>query len=171
MEARLLAAPPISGTISESHFHAVGDCVWIQFDPEDGPPWVASFGKNGGLWQSIAVAVFGDGRSAAVIAGGRAYVVDLESRSVRYLTGEDLLMTVISVPEQQFVIATSYGSLHALGIDRGLWSFGIGGGDIVLDSATATHVVGKVSDHTGRYAFSLRYEGTRLQWGERLSPP
>jgi hypothetical protein len=47
MHVELLHRPPISGTIPECLYDAVGDCAWVRYSPEGGEAWAGAFGRGG----------------------------------------------------------------------------------------------------------------------------
>lgn len=110
MHIQILNHQPISGTIEERWFDAVGDCLWVRFEDDEGVAWVGVFGKVG-FTQVRAAVGFNEGRSAFVIAGGQGYVVDLETRSLRYKTDYDAHVSAIAVPGRDLIITCDYTCL------------------------------------------------------------
>ena len=168
MHVELLNRPPISGTIPERLYDAVGDCTWVRFTPADGAPWAGAFGR-GGVAQHNAAVPFADGRYVlVVIAGGRGYVVDAGDGALRFRTTSDLLEGAVPVLERDLVAAWGWTDLWVMGPDAERWD-----ADVALDgmenvTATADAVRGEAWQGDGWHAFTLMLDGWRLDPGPRV---
>ena len=160
MNVELLRQPPISGSIPERHFDAVGDCTWVRFAPPSAPPWAGVFGA-GEVIRSSAVIPFSDGQHVLVMARGRGYVVDAVAGLLRYRTAAEYLVSGLMVPERDFVIACSWTHLYAFGTVTELWSESIALDGIELRSATSTDVRGEAWQGESWHGFTVLFDGWR----------
>ena len=170
MKAEILRSPPISGTIPEVRFQAVGDCTWVWFEDGAGDEWAGIFGR--GPATTDRVALMNGGPLAFVVAGGRGALVDIERRTLRYWAAAEHLTDVIAVPGRDFVVACDWWQMWAFGskAPEPLWVQAVAGDGIKLDRATSTDLRACVWEYDGWYAFRLEFDGWRTTVGELLSP-
>src|SRR5688500_7656991 len=117
MEARFI---PIidSGTYPEKIFGPPwGEFSRVFFTTDDGEEWVGVF--NAGLSGFDAVVPFGDddGRTVLVIARGRGYVLEPDTRELIRETPWDYATAAIAVPGRDFVIVAE-GHIRASAVGR-----------------------------------------------------
>lgn len=146
---------PLSGTVPERHYDAVGDCTWVRFVLDDATEWAAVFG-NGNVVTNRAAVLFGDGRTALVIAGGQGYVIDAFTGELHHKTQCDYLHNAIPVPNRDFIVACDWSNLYAFSRAGQLWrrrNFALDG--IEFDSATETSLVGRAWHPDGWRRFTL----------------
>ena len=160
MNVELLSRPPVSGSIPERWFDAVGDCAWVRFSPSNAPPWAGVFGA-GDVIRSSAVIPFADGRHVLVMARGRGYVVDAEAGIVRYRTSAEFLVSGLTVPERDFVVACSWTHLYAFGNVAELWTACVALDGIELRWATPTEVRGEAWQGAAWHGFTISFDGWR----------
>jgi hypothetical protein len=79
MNIRILDHPPISGTITEVLFDAVGIGLWVHFDPDDDDAWVGVFGLGGPVATPVAVLTT---PPVACIGAGDTYMVNYHTRQL-----------------------------------------------------------------------------------------
>ena len=151
MNAEILARPPISGTIDEAHFDAVGRCTWVRFDAQE--PWCGVFG--GGTSNHEAVA-FTEGGLAFVVARGQGYMIDVAARALLHKTANDWLADVVVASSTDQFVAADRVELHAYsraGLD---WSSGrVALDEIRLLGSNGPGISGQVSGPDGWVDFSL----------------
>lgn len=158
MPARLLSTSPISRTIQERRYEAVGACTWVEFSPENGLPWVGVFGHHGVSAHS-GVFEFTDDPFAFVIANGVGWIVNVEDGALRFKTKQDCLVTGIPFAGRPFVVAADSTDIHVYGPDRLVWSSDrIALDGIRFDNADNASVNGRCWQPDGWYAFHLRSE-------------
>jgi hypothetical protein len=163
MHVELLHRPPISGTIPERPYDAVGDCTWVRFAPADGEPWAGAFGR-GGVSQRSAAVPFAGGRRVLVIAGGQGYVVDAADGALRYRTTSYLLQGAVPVPGRDLA-AWGWTDQWVLGPDAERWDVDVALDGIERVTATAGAVRGEAWQGDGWHAFTLELDGWRLHAG------
>ncbi len=154
--------PPISGSIPEARFDAIGGCSWFRFEMSADEAWAGVFG-NGEVFGGTRGLVYADDRTALVLARGKAYVVDAVRRELLYKAG-DLWWRALSVPGRDFVVVADSSGLAVLGRQQQLWERAdVALDGILLDSATASELHGKVWDHDGWWSFSLAFDGWKYE--------
>lgn len=118
MKAEILAQPPLSGVYREAHFDSVGTCTWILFRPFDGEDWVCVFGR--GINDHNAV-VFHPCGEAFVVAGGRGYVIDTQSRTLLHKTDRSHFVDVVADLEPGAFVVADDLRLYGYGNDGRRW--------------------------------------------------
>ena len=162
----LLPGPPISGSVSEEHFDAFGDCTWVHFDDEVGGCWAGAFGTHR-LVDSFTV-LFSDERTALVSAGGQGYLVDLTGRRLLFRT-DAILVGGITVPDRPFVVVHDWVRLYALGKEGSLWkSHRIAMDGIELLGTTEKTLHGRAWDGDW-HTFTLAYDGWAIEGGSSIA--
>lgn len=162
---------PQSGSVAERWFDASGDCTWVRFADDEMDEWVGVFGNGGFVPNSRAAAIFGDNRTAMVIAGGQGYIVDAVSGDMLHKTAEDRFCDAISVPGRDFVIACDFTDLYAVSKNGVIWrSPRIALDGIKFGSSTEQSLTGECwcgatdsngADEWGR--FTLHFDGWRIE--------
>lgn len=109
--------PPASGELEEYRFNAFGDCLFIKFEPEDGLPWIGIFGKGEGVHNAVACSEF----VAVAIAGGKAYYVRLDTKSLVYTTDAAMFCDVIATDDSETFVAINHTSIHLLSTAGHVW--------------------------------------------------
>jgi hypothetical protein len=109
MTIRLLQQVPVSGSVEEFHFDAVGDCIWVELTVGEIRK-VAVFGKGVGGFKSEAV-LFNSDQHAFVLASGQGYVFSTSSMELCYKTDIDYMSQVIAIPGRGLVLATDFRKL------------------------------------------------------------
>jgi hypothetical protein len=106
MVARILVVPPLSGTLEEHTFQLAGDPVWVLFEPDDGSDWAGAFGSNEiRPGRPVDIAFLDTPPVAYVVAGGRDYVLDYQSRELIWWSDGSLSQGVLAMaPSQSFVV-------------------------------------------------------------------
>jgi hypothetical protein len=166
MQAQVLSAPPVSGSIPERGYDATGSCVWVRFEDAKGGEWTGVFGASG-LTGSASVTLFEDGRSALVIARGQGYIVDTESGELRHKTECDYLVDVLAIPARGLVVACDFTMLLAYSPGGLVWrSARVAVDGIRLESATPEELRGSIWDGNDWQPFRLAI-GT---WSFREGP-
>lgn len=154
---------PLSGTVRERRFDAVGHCTWVRFVPDDLTEWAGVFG-NGGIVSHRKAVLFGDERTAMVIAGGQGYIVDAQTGELHLKTDCDCLCDVVAVPGREFVIACDFTDLYAVSKNGVVWrSPQISRDGIEFDSATETSLSGRAWQGDDWHRFTIAFDGWRLQ--------
>lgn len=156
---------PESGSVTERWFDAIGDCTWVQFVTDDGCKWAGVFGNGDarGLG-SCKAALFGNDRTAMVVADGQGYVVDARTGELHHKTDRDDLCDVISVPGRDFVIVCDLTDLYAISANAEIWhSPRIALDGIKLESATEQMLAGKGWQRDDWHPFVLHFDGWRIQ--------
>jgi len=119
IEAQILNQPPLSGTVDEVRFDAVGHCTWIRFLDNSYIEWCGIFGHGiGTINNDVSV---NDAGQAFVIAKGQGFIVDVNSRNLLHKTEDDGLITVISIPECDIFVTCTYTYLYAYSPKGLLW--------------------------------------------------
>lgn len=121
MPAHILSNPPLSGSIPERQYDAIGACTWVEFTPEDDLPWAGVFGHHGVAAHS-GVFEFATDPIAFVIAHGVGWVVNVDTGVLAYKTSQDCLVTAAPFPDQPFVVAADWTNVYAYGVDHHIWS-------------------------------------------------
>lgn len=154
---------PESGSVPERRFDAVGHCTWVRFVSDDLSEWAGVFGHGGIVGHRKAV-MFGDGRTAMVIAGGQGYVVDAQTGELHQKTDCDCFCDAVSVTGREFVIACDFTDLYAISKSGLVWrSPRIACDGITLDSATETALSGQAWQGDGWHPFSLDFDGWHIR--------
>lgn len=158
----ILDEPPISGTIDEVFFNAIGECTWVLF--KDGfDQWAGVFGR--GLWGADSVIPFGNDDEAFVISRGQGYVVNLTDRSLTYMTNENELEDAIISHNKQFVIACDAFCLFMYNTGGLEWrSERISYGGIRLTHTSEKYLYGEVDGIEDWEKFSLDLESKKIQF-------
>jgi hypothetical protein len=154
---------PESGTVKERWFDAVGDCTWVRFVTDDPTEWAGVFG-NGDMAKHRKAVLFGDERTAMVIAGGQGYIVDAQTGELHHKTDYDCFCDAVTVPGRQFVIACDFTNLYAVAKGGVVWrSSRIALDGIKLDSATETFLAGQGWEIDGWHPFTLSIDDWHVQ--------
>ncbi|MCA9251328.1 MAG: hypothetical protein KDA54_09350 [Phycisphaerales bacterium] len=169
---------PQSGSVTERRFDATGNCTWVRFAAADADEWTGVFG-NGDIVRHSKAVLFGDNRTAFVIAAGQGYIVDAVTGEMLHKTPEDCFCDAISVPGRDFIIACDFTDLYAVSQSGVIWrSERIALDGIKFGSSTDQSLTGecwcgatnsKGADEWGR--FILHFDGwriehmTRAKWG------
>ncbi len=127
MLARILDAPPLSGTIEEHTFHLAGEPVWVLFELDDGTSWAGAFGSDEFRLACAADVAFLQTRPVAfVVAGSRDYLVNYQTRElIDWTDGCSLQEGVLAVQPTETFIAWDDGKLWAVdALGRVLWKSG-----------------------------------------------
>ena len=153
----VLTTPPISGTVDEVRFDAVGDCSWVRFADAVGAQWCGVFGP--GCVRGRAAAVNPDGQ-AFVIASGQGYLVDVNTRKLLHKTACEWLIAAIAVPGRDVFVACTYTNLVAYSPLGCVWgSDRVSVDRIELAEVSGSKVRGRVWDLSNRVDFDLDIEG------------
>jgi len=168
MDLTVLSSPVISGSMPEVRFNAVGNCTWVRFDDEV-DSWAGVFGRAD-LSVSQA-AFFNNQRHAFVVAGGRGYLVDVQSRQLLYRTEEDTHTGVLGLGSENLcVVAVHFIYLHVYSSNGCVWrSDRVALDGIILDSWDGSSVHGKAWQMDGWYAFTLSPQPWQLVLGELVT--
>ena len=110
-KAQILSLPPVSGSIDEVHFDAVGNCLWVKFVDDECQEWCGVFGAGFGTF-SKAVVTDQSGH-CFIISSGQGYIVDVNTRGLLQKTENDALVSAISIPERELFVACDYTRLIA----------------------------------------------------------
>ena len=111
---------PQSGSVTERRFDATGNCTWVRFAAADADEWTGVFG-NGDIVRHSKAVLFGDNRTAFVIAAGQGYIVDAVTGEMLHKTPEDCFCDAISVPGRDFIIACDFTDLYAVSQSGVIW--------------------------------------------------
>jgi len=166
LRARVLDVPPVSGSVPEAWFSALGNATWVLFETDAADTWAGVFGQ--GDFGGNLVILFADGETALVLAKGKVYVVDTARRACMFQAAHNLL-SAVSVPERDFVIVADSFSVSAVNRAGVLWQIELADDGIILDEAGPDEVHGKAWQVDGWYAFTLRYDGPVLASRKFLS--
>jgi hypothetical protein len=119
MEARILRAPPESGSIVEIAFDAIGTCAWVLVEPDAGLPWAGVFGHGAftaeGVWVSKST------KNLFVIAGGDAYMIDCDRRQLLWRERGGMLVSAVAVDGAVPFVASDYCHLYGYGSAGRVW--------------------------------------------------
>jgi hypothetical protein len=154
--AEALTSPPISGSVDEVHFSAVGDCAWVRFTDAVEAQWCGVFGP--GCVRGRAAVANTDGQ-AFVIASGQGYLVDVNARVLLHKTDCEWLISAIAIPGRDAFVACTYTNLvaySALGCEWNSERVSIDG--IELAAASESRVKGRVWDLEKWVDFDLDIE-------------
>ena len=169
MRADILNNPPVSGTIDEVQFDAVGDCTWVRFS-NSSREWAGVFGKGDVANHINTVTVFDGEKHAFVIAGGQGYVVNLEERSLQYKTPDDCLQGSIAIPQKALVLTCDHTNLIIYDSAKKLWeSDRVALDGIEFTEATSDQVSGYIWQIEGWYSFIFDVETREMAEQEFLS--
>jgi hypothetical protein len=166
--ARLLLSPPLSGSVPEHHFD--NGChgapwVWALFEEHgDGETaWTGSF-RAGDLVPYRAVHVVATADDAVVVAGGYAYWVSLQDRTVRYT--HDFVSYSVEVPGRPLVVGATYTEVFVLSPGGVLWcSDRIALDGITISAVTSHQVTGEAAGYPDPVPFVLDLDTMQLQGG------
>ena len=154
-EAILLKNRPISGTYPEQWFDAQGQCTSILFEDDKYEKWLGIFG-NSEFTQYSAVILFPVTSSVLIVAKGQGYVVDVNTKELRYKTNCDYIVNAIQVPSQDLIIACDFTDLYAFSSKKELWrSDRIASDGIELATAANRDVYGKAWNYDHWQDFTL----------------
>jgi hypothetical protein len=109
-EAHLLSLPPVSGSMNEVRFDAVGTCTWVRFVDDEYNEWCGVFGR--GFIRDIETIVNLDGH-CFVLSCGQGFLIDIHSRALLHKTAYAWLVSVISIPETDIFLACDYTNVIA----------------------------------------------------------
>jgi hypothetical protein len=152
----LLGSPPVAGSLMERHYHPDSEDVrWVRFSPDNAADWAGAFAADDVVPYSAAFP-FADESTAFVVAGGRGYVVDIETGELRFEVGAGLLEAAIPVPERPLVAAADSSFLMLVSPERELHSEYVALDGIRLLSATPDEVAGELWDPEQWYPFRFR---------------
>jgi hypothetical protein len=112
MEAIILDNTPVSGEYPEVHFgDDFYDGIWVKFTDSNYEMWIGHFlglGKN----TSDKVLVSHDKKKAFVLSGYRGYIVDIDTRELKYKTNDEYYIhSLIQTSSPDYFIATTYSSV------------------------------------------------------------
>jgi hypothetical protein len=153
MKINVLDKPPISGSMAEVQFDAVGNCTWIKFD--DGlDEWTGVFGQGGIARHVNAATLFNNDKHAFVIAGGQGYVINLADKSLVYKAPDDYLQDLIAIPSHDLILTCNYTDLILYDSKKKLWeSDRLALDGIKFTEASADNVCGYIWQIGGWYSF------------------
>ncbi|MFN3195660.1 MAG: hypothetical protein ACE364_06925 [Chlorobiota bacterium] len=112
MEAIILDNTPVSGEYPEVHFgDDFYDGIWVKFTDSNYKMWIGHFlgsGKNA----SDKVLVNHDKKTAFVLSDSRGYIVDINTRELKYKTDEEhYIQSLIQTSSPDYFITTTYSSV------------------------------------------------------------
>ena len=170
MVARLLESIPISGSVDEVRFDALGDCTWVEFGDLDSR-WVGVFGRGHTTLSSLTR--FDVNGAIFVIAGGQGYVIDLAARTCSLKTSCSILQSAIPVSGADMVIACDFTDIFAYGLKSECWSSDrIAHDGIRLDRANQNELFGEVCHPSeGWSSFTYDMKTHVIIRESLLSPP
>ena len=143
--AEVLRVRPISGTIPEIAFDALGNTTWVKFTDDNFEEWCGVFG--GGLNSSSVVTCSSEAPRAFVISTGQGYFVDIDSRSVIRKTRSNQLASAVFIPHSNRVVACDWTNIYLLGTDGSVWDSGrVSYDGIEFTEICDEHVAGRVND-------------------------
>ena len=164
MKAKLLSKRPMSGKYKEHWFDAVNDCISVLFEDGEYQDWLGVFGCSD-IVQNSVVVPFSVGTAIHVVAGGKGYVVDVNTRSLSYHTPCDWLVDAIAVPGRDLVIGCDYTRLYALSSSEQLWqSDRIALDGIQFLTSAQDHLVGQGWQGITEWSpFTLHFDEWRIE--------
>jgi hypothetical protein len=110
IKAEVLTKPPISGSVDEVHFSAVGDCTWVRFTDAVDTQWCGVFGPGCAGRRAAVVNPTG---SAFVVSWGQGYLIDVNTRELLHKTDCEWLISAIAVPGRDVIVACTFTELVA----------------------------------------------------------
>jgi hypothetical protein len=166
MKAVLLEKSPISGTYPEQWYKAKGECTFALFEGAEYEKWLGVFG-NGGITQYSAAIDFPTTACVLVIARGKGYVVDIQSRQLRYETECDYIVNAVEVPTRDVIVAYDFTRLYAFSSEKQLWqSDNIASDGIELGEVSNAYVRGKVWRYDQWFPFTLKVDELSIELGK-----
>jgi len=166
MKAMLVQKRPISSTYPEQWYEAKDQCTFALFEDDKYEEWLGVFG-NGGITKYSSVINFPNTSSVLVVAKGKGYVVDLQTRDLRYQTTIDYIVQAIQIPERDLIIACDFTKLYAFSSAKQLWqSDDVASDGIELDKASENDVRGKVWLYNHWQQFTLYVDSLTMELGK-----
>ena len=166
MKAVLLEAPPISGTYPEQWYRAKGECTFALFEDAESEEWLGVFG-NGGITQYSAAISFPTTACVLVIARGKGYAVDIQTKQLRYEAQCDYLVNAVEVPARDLIVACDFTRLYAFSSEKQLWqSDNIASDGIELGEVSESYVRGKVWQYDQWLPFTLKVDELSIELGK-----
>lgn len=121
MKVKHLSKPSLSGKFEELYFDVQGDCEWFKFNPDEADEWVGVFGC-GDRGNTFAV-VSADNSFTIVVAEGKAYVIDNESRKLFFKFDDIFLQGGIQIPRKSQVLVFDPDSLYIFNRTELVWDY------------------------------------------------
>lgn len=166
MNAKLLEKRPFSGTFPEQWYEAIGECTFVLFENLDYVEWLGIFG-NGGITKYSAAIQFPNSTSVLVIAHGEGYVVDNQTKKLRYKTNCDYIVSAIQVPDRDLIFACDFTKLYAFSSEEQIWqSDKIASDSIELGKISGGYVHGKAWQYSQWKSFTVKIDDLRLELGK-----
>jgi hypothetical protein len=157
---------PISGTYSEQWYEAKGDCTFVLFENLEYEEWLGVFG-NGGITKYSSAIPFPSTTSALVIAQGKGYVVDIQTKQLRYKTKCDYIVNAVQVPARNIIVACDFTKVHAFSNEKQIWqSDDIASDGVELGDMSDACLHGKAWRYSQWQPFTLRIDDLVLQFGK-----
>jgi hypothetical protein len=176
----LLDHIPVSGSVTERHFHSSADSnTWVSFD-EGERRWVGVFGNSGLAHFSAAVPFPDNPSTILVIAMGQGYIVDGNSGTLIRKTPWDYAYSAWGVPDRDFLVVADDSQIWIT--DRRLDIYAkasdshvslekdlsrVAHDGIVFQSVTAEGLSGMTWQYAGWYNFRLDFKTMTVIHGER----
>jgi len=166
MHIECLTIPPVSGSIEEVRFDAIGECCWFKFT-QCGEEWSGVFGKPPTPINIQSATAFNNERSIFVIAAGQGYLLDTASRSLLHKTRNSYLQAAIAVPDTEYVVVCDNKCLELYDTRERIWkSNDIATDGIRLISATENAVKGYIWQSDRWYEFFYDAKARIVSTGE-----
>lgn len=163
VKAQLLKSAPVAGICPERWYGIEDDCIWVIFRDENHRNWIGAF-KRGCIPHFSIVLPFSGSDAALVVACGRGYVVDVNSRQLLYQIESDALVDGVAVPSHDLIIVTDcYVSLRALTSSGEVWhSDRLSLEGIRFEKVSSEYLIGRVWQLDGCHSFALNLQDWNL---------
>src|SRR5690606_1659313 len=159
MKVDFLTNTPTSGTFEEFHFgESFNHSLWVDFDISENTHWLGCFSKSyeNGLNE---VLFDSEEKTCCVIAGGKAYLIDIERKSLIFETDEHpLIQSIVLSNNPNYYFLGNFYSIYVLnknGLVKEIEpNFMVDG--IYLESQDGTKIIGKVDSAENQYESQLK---------------
>lgn len=158
MKIELLTIVPISGNLEEIHFgENFNDSLWIEFKISENNHWLGCFSKSNenGLNKVLYDT---NEKTCCVIAGGKGYLIDLETKNIILETDEHpLIESLVQSNNPNYYFLGNFYSVYVLN-KKGLIKeiepdFMVDG--IYLEVQDRDKIIGKVDTAENQYERQL----------------
>lgn len=154
MKIEILTITPTSGQFEEFHFgENFNNSIWVDFYISEQNHWVGCFSKE--YENGLNKVVFeNEDKSCCVIAGGKAYLIDFETKNLIFKTDEyPLIQSLTKSIEPNFYFLGNFYSVYILNKNGLLKEIepNITVDGIYLENQEGSKIVGKVESPENQY--------------------
>ena len=155
---------PLSGSFEEHDFGTGGLRCWVKFTDSQYREWCGKF-LPGTKPVGRKILWLPGTRNFFILASGRGYIVNADTRELIARTESDMLEDAVVVPESNAIVVTNGLTIGLFGPDGGMWeSERISLDGIRFQEVFADRVTGKLNDMTDTWCdFTFYVKPCRIE--------